>query len=94
MYSHRGDLSGELFLSAGNAITPKHKGDDNWHAGDSSSASVSAQQVVSQTPQLQPLQQLQAPALCRALCDFKPEEMNLEDSRYFLSFLKVSHSDC
>lgn len=88
VYSHRGDLSGELVLSAGNAITPTHKGDDNWHAGDSSSASVSAQQAVSQTPQLQPLQQLQAPALCRALCDFKPEEMNLEDSKYFLSFLK------
>lgn len=92
MYGYGGDLSGELVLSPGNAITPKHKADDDWHASNSSSASVSALQAVSQTPQLQPLQQFQVPALCRALCDFNPEEMNLEDSKYFLSFLEVCHS--
>uniref|UniRef100_A0A3P8WGE3 RING-type domain-containing protein n=1 Tax=Cynoglossus semilaevis TaxID=244447 RepID=A0A3P8WGE3_CYNSE len=36
-----------------------------------------------------PLQQSPSLALCRALCNFNPEEMNLEDSKYCLSFLKV-----
>lgn len=91
MYKQRSDLSGELVLTPGNGITPKHKVDDNWHyedAGDSSGASAAALQAVNQAPQLQPLQQSQPPALCRALYDFKPEEMNLEDSKYCLSFLK------
>lgn len=78
----------------GNSITPKHKVDENWlqgEAGDSGGVSVTANalQAVSQMPQLQPLQQHQPPALCRALCNFNPEEMNLEDSKYCLSFLKV-----
>lgn len=88
VYNHRGDKSGELVLTPGNGITTKHKVDDNWHyedAGDSSVASVSALQATSQTPQLL---QSQPPALCRALCDFNPEEMNLEDGKYCLSFLK------
>ncbi len=94
MRNQQGDSSGELVLTPGNGITPKHKVDENWHygnGGDSSGASVtaSALQAVSQMPQLQPLQQPQPPALCRALYDFNPEEMNLEDSKYCLSFLKV-----
>ncbi|XP_070692981.1 E3 ubiquitin-protein ligase SH3RF2 [Pempheris klunzingeri] len=92
MRSQRGDSSGELVLTPGNSITPQHKAEENWHGngGDSSGASVTAStlQAVSQMPQLQPLQQSQPPALCRALYDFKPEEMNLEDSKYCLSFLK------
>ena len=81
-------------LTPCNSITPKYKVDEGWHhgnAGDSSGASVTAStpQAVSQMPQLQPLQQSQPPALCRALYDFNPEEMNLEDSKYCLSFLKV-----
>ncbi|XP_070769482.1 E3 ubiquitin-protein ligase SH3RF2 [Enoplosus armatus] len=89
----RGDSSGELVLTPGNGITPKHKADENWHHGnaaDSSTASVtgSTLQAVSQIPQLQPLQQSQPPVLCRALHDFNPKEMNLEDSKYCLSFLK------
>lgn len=92
MRNQRGDLSGELVLTPANSITPKHKVDENWHhgnGGDSSGAPVAASslQAVSQMPQLQPLQQSQPPALCRALYDFKPEEM--EDSKYCLSFLKV-----
>eukprot|EP00064_Thunnus_orientalis_P016459 superscaffoldBa00003270_g16524 len=80
-------------LTPCNSITPKYKVDEGWHhgnAGDSSGASVTAStpQAVSQMPQLQPLQQSQPPALCRALYDFNPEEMNLEDSKYCLSFLK------
>ncbi|XP_041653090.1 E3 ubiquitin-protein ligase SH3RF1 [Cheilinus undulatus] len=94
MRNQRADFSGELILSLGNGNTLKHKADENWqHLGnftDSSSVSVSAGalQAISQIPQLQPLQQSPAPALCRALFDFNPEEMNLEDSQYCLSFLK------
>ncbi|XP_018531230.1 E3 ubiquitin-protein ligase SH3RF2 [Lates calcarifer] len=93
MRNQRGDASGEPVLMPGNSITPKHKVDENWlqgEAGDSGGVSVTANalQAVSQMPQLQPLQQHQPPALCRALCNFNPEEMNLEDSKYCLSFLK------
>ncbi|XP_042349139.1 E3 ubiquitin-protein ligase SH3RF2 [Plectropomus leopardus] len=91
--NQRGDSSGELVLTPSNSITLKHKVDESWHrgnAGDSSSASVNASmlQAVSQMPQLQPFQHSQPLALCRALHDFNPEEMNLEDSKYCLSFLK------
>ncbi|XP_068441602.1 E3 ubiquitin-protein ligase SH3RF2 isoform X2 [Clinocottus analis] len=93
MRNQRGDSSGELVLASGNGITQKHKVDESWHhgnGGDSSGASVtaSALQVVSLMPQLQPLQQSQPQALCRALHDFNPEESNLEDSKYGLGFLK------
>ncbi|XP_062281803.1 E3 ubiquitin-protein ligase SH3RF2 [Scomber scombrus] len=77
----------------GNNITMKYKVDEDWRdgsIGDSSSTSASASmpQAVSQMPQLQPLQQSQPLALRRALYDFNPEEMNLGDSKYCLSFLK------
>ncbi|KAK2849277.1 hypothetical protein Q5P01_009111 [Channa striata] len=89
----RGDMTGAPVLTPGNTVNLKHKVDENWHyanTDDGSSASVTAStlQVVSHTPQLQPLQQPQAPALCRALYDFRPEETNSEDSKYCLSFLK------
>lgn len=73
-------------LTPGNSITLKYKVDDG-NAGDSSGPSVTASmlQAVSQMPQLQS----QPLTLCRALYDFNPEEMNLEDSKYCLSFLKV-----
>lgn len=92
MRNQQGDSSEEPVLAPGNGITPKHKVDESWNhgnTGDSSSASVTAStlQAVSQMPQ--PLQQSQPPALCRALHDFNPEERNLEDSKYCLSFLKV-----
>ncbi|XP_031175410.1 E3 ubiquitin-protein ligase SH3RF1 isoform X3 [Sander lucioperca] len=91
MRNQQGDSSEEPVLAPGNGITPKHKVDESWNhgnTGDSSSASVTAStlQAVSQMPQ--PLQQSQPPALCRALHDFNPEERNLEDSKYCLSFLK------
>ncbi|XP_031713662.1 E3 ubiquitin-protein ligase SH3RF1 [Anarrhichthys ocellatus] len=87
--NQRGDSSGELVLAPGNSIAQKHKVDESWHhgnGGDSGGASVtaSALQAVSPTPQLQS----QPQALCRALHDFNPEESNLEDSKYGLSFLK------
>ncbi|XP_049442150.1 E3 ubiquitin-protein ligase SH3RF2 [Epinephelus fuscoguttatus] len=87
MCNQRGDSPGELVLTPG--ITPKHKVDESWHHGNAgASVTASTLQAVSQMPQLHPLQQLQPPALCRALHDFNPEEMNLEDSKYCLSFLK------
>lgn len=93
MHNQRNDSPEELVLAPGNNISLKHKVDENWHhgsSGDRSAASVTggALQAVSQAPQLQPLQQSQPPALCRALYDFNPEEMNLQDSKYCLSFLK------
>uniref|UniRef100_UPI0037E94742 E3 ubiquitin-protein ligase SH3RF2 n=1 Tax=Semicossyphus pulcher TaxID=241346 RepID=UPI0037E94742 len=90
MRNQRGDSPGDLILTLGNGHPLKHRVDESWHhhgnAGDGSGVSVTAGalQAVSQMPQLQP----QPPALCRALFDFNPEEMNLEDSQYCLSFLK------
>nr|XP_019958888.1 PREDICTED: putative E3 ubiquitin-protein ligase SH3RF2 [Paralichthys olivaceus] len=92
--NQRDDGAGKPALAPGNGITQKHKADEKWHqgnAGDGSGWSVtaSAQQAVPQVPQLQPLQQHPQPLfLCRALYNFNPEEMNLEDSKYCLSFLK------
>ncbi|XP_029296741.1 E3 ubiquitin-protein ligase SH3RF2 [Cottoperca gobio] len=91
MRYQRGDSSGELVLTPGNGIAPKHKVNESWHHGnaaDSSGVSVTAStpQAVSQMPQ--PLLQSQPPSLCRALHDFNPEERTLEDSKYCLSFLK------
>ncbi|XP_030253016.1 E3 ubiquitin-protein ligase SH3RF1 isoform X1 [Sparus aurata] len=93
MRNQKGDSSGELLHKSGNGIALKHKADESWHhgnAGDGSGTSVTAStlQAVSQMPHLQPLQQSQPSALCRALYDFNPEEMNLEDSKCCLSFLK------
>ncbi|KAM9310624.1 E3 ubiquitin-protein ligase SH3RF2 [Pholidichthys leucotaenia] len=88
VYNHYSDVSGELVLTPDNNIASKYKVDENWQFGDGSSASVTALQAVDQKPQLQSLQQSQPPALCRALCDFNPEDMNMEESKYCLSFLK------
>lgn len=52
--------------------------------GRGASAAGGSQQAVSQMPPMQS----QPPALCRALYDFNPEESNLEDSKYGLSFVK------
>ncbi|KAM6952478.1 E3 ubiquitin-protein ligase SH3RF2 [Lycodopsis pacificus] len=83
--NQRGDSSGELVLASGNGIAQKHKVDESWHHGSGgASVTASALQAVSPTPQLQSQHQ----ALCRALHDFNPEESNLEDSKYGLSFLK------
>ncbi|KAM4554552.1 E3 ubiquitin-protein ligase SH3RF2 [Odontesthes bonariensis] len=91
MYSQRRDMSGEPVFTPPNSMSLSPKVDDDWHhedTGDSNRASVSGLQAVSQTPQLQPLEQPQPQPLCRALYDFNPEEMNVEDSKYCLSFLK------
>lgn len=92
MFNHRGDTSGELVLTPRNSITTKHKVDNSFQSNDSADsggASVAALQAVGHMPQLQALQhQSHPPALCRALCDFNAEEMNMEDSKYCLSFMK------
>ncbi|XP_056295613.1 E3 ubiquitin-protein ligase SH3RF1 isoform X2 [Pseudoliparis swirei] len=92
MRNQRGDSSGELVvLAPGNDITQKHKVDESWHhqnGGDSSAASVTAGALQAASLMLQPLQQSQPQALCRALHGFNPEESNLEDSKYGLGFLK------
>lgn len=78
--SHRADVSGELVFTPANGVPPNHKPEDNRqyeNISDSGRTSLGALQADSQT---QPL--------CRALCDFKPEEMNVEDTKYYLSFLK------
>ncbi|XP_029368712.1 E3 ubiquitin-protein ligase SH3RF2 isoform X2 [Echeneis naucrates] len=89
----RGDMSEELVLMPVDGINPKHKVDENWHrenSCDSSSVPVNAStlQAASLKPQQKALQPSQPLALCRALYNFNPEEMSLEDSKYFLGFLK------
>ncbi|XP_034739454.1 E3 ubiquitin-protein ligase SH3RF1 isoform X3 [Etheostoma cragini] len=91
MRNQRDDSSEEPVLAPANGITPKHKVDKSWchgNTGDSSSASVTGSTLQAFSRMPQPLQQSQPPALCRALHDFNPEERNLEDSKYCLSFLK------
>nr|XP_015798852.2 E3 ubiquitin-protein ligase SH3RF2 isoform X1 [Nothobranchius furzeri]XP_015798859.2 E3 ubiquitin-protein ligase SH3RF2 isoform X1 [Nothobranchius furzeri] len=89
--NQRADSSGEPFFAPTNTVSRNLKLDDSWHYEDlaeSGGGYVSALQAASQTPQLQPLQQAQVPPLCKALCDFNPAEMNLEDSKYCLGFQK------
>ncbi|XP_041847116.1 E3 ubiquitin-protein ligase SH3RF2 [Melanotaenia boesemani] len=91
LYNKRSDMYGEPVFAPANSITPNHKVEDNWYhenTSDSSRTSVSTLQAASQMPQLQPPEQAQPPPLCKALCDFDPEEMNIEDRKYCLSFCK------
>ncbi|XP_061755681.1 E3 ubiquitin-protein ligase SH3RF2 isoform X2 [Nerophis ophidion] len=85
MRSLQGDAPGELVLAPANGITLKHSANGDWHYrhnSDTGSASIS------QMPQtIAPQQSL---ALCRALCDFSPTEMNVEKSDYCLSFRKLN----
>ncbi|KAM4621144.1 E3 ubiquitin-protein ligase SH3RF2 [Polymixia lowei] len=89
LYNHKRDTLGELALVPGQDIAPRHNLDENWHRGDindsSGSVAVGMLQGVNQP---QSLQQSKPLALCRALYDFNPKEMDLEDYRYCLSFLK------
>ncbi|XP_068596609.1 E3 ubiquitin-protein ligase SH3RF2 [Brachionichthys hirsutus] len=88
MHSQPGDSSGELAFTPGNG--PKQNVTDNRHHGNPTDpgAASNAPQAVSHMPPMQPVQQPQPPALCRALFNFNPKEMNLEDSQCFLTFLK------
>ncbi|XP_026186515.1 E3 ubiquitin-protein ligase SH3RF2 isoform X2 [Mastacembelus armatus] len=91
--NQRGDMYREPVLMSGDSLSQKYKVDADWHyrnISDSRGVSVGAGtlQVFSQMSQLHPLHLSQPPALCRALFDFNPEEMDLEDSKYCLSFLK------
>ncbi|XP_028315654.1 E3 ubiquitin-protein ligase SH3RF1 [Gouania willdenowi] len=91
LYNHGNDPSAETVLTPANVTTSQHRVDDNPQyedVVDSGSASVTTPQAVSQKPQLQPFQQPQTAALCRALRNFNPEDSNVEDSKYCLSFLK------
>ncbi|XP_038155127.1 E3 ubiquitin-protein ligase SH3RF2 [Cyprinodon tularosa] len=82
--NHRTDMSGEPVFPPEHNFPSSHKTEDSRYYGSSDGSRAS----LSQTAQLQPLQQAQPQPLCRALCDFNPEEMNVEDTKYYLSFLK------
>lgn len=68
----------------------KHKVENRYQGSDSDGMSF----TVSQTPLVEQLQQSQPAALCQALFNFNPAEMNLEDSGSFLSFHKVGITNC
>lgn len=78
----------------GHGVNPKHKVDEDRHRRSSNEASgpfagTSTLQTVSQMPEVEPQHQSLPPAaLCRAVCDFNPEELNLEDSHCCLGFVK------
>lgn len=82
MQNQRGTVVDEPVFTSGDGVSPKYQADEeDLHYGypdDSRRACVSGStpQTVSQMP------------LCRALCDFNPQERNLQDSQYCLSFLK------
>lgn len=78
-------LSGELQLPSGPSISMKHKVENKYQGSDRDGVFVAA----SQTPVVEHLQQSHPAALCKALFDFNPPEMNLEDSDSILSFYKV-----
>lgn len=84
-------LSGGTLVPAGSNISPKHQVDNRYQGGDSDGpiAPGRAMPAASQPPVGEHLQQSQPAALCKALFDFNPTEMNLEDSESFLSFQKV-----
>lgn len=79
----------------GHGVNPKHKVDEDRHRRSSSEgtgpfAGASTLHTVSQIPEVEAQHKSQPPpALCRALCDFNPEELNLEDSNCCLGFAKV-----
>lgn len=73
-------LLGETLLPSSPSVSMKHKV-ENRHQGSNSDGMLVA---ASQTPL-----QSQPAALCKALFDFNPAEMDLEDSDTFLSFHKV-----
>lgn len=93
-HNQRADPPRELILTLGNSYAPTLTADENWHhhgtVPDISGVSVNAStlQAVNQMPPLQLHQQSQPLALCRALFDFNSGEMNLEDRKYCLNFLK------
>lgn len=84
-------LSGGTLVPASPSISPKHKVDNRYQGGDSDGPIFPgrAMPAASQAPTAEHLQQSQPAALCKALFDFNPTEMNLEDSESFLSFQKV-----
>lgn len=82
--------SGGTLFPAGPTISPKHKLENRYQGGDSDGPVVAARATpaASQTPTVEHFQS-QPAALCKALFDFNPTEMNLEDTESFLSFRKV-----
>lgn len=94
-HNQQADLSGESVPMPGHGVNPKHKVDEDRHRRSSNEASgpfagASTLQTVSQMPEVEPQHQSLPPAaLCRAVCDFNPEELNLEDSHCCLGFVKV-----
>lgn len=83
-------LSGGTLLPPCPSISMKHKVENRYQGSDSDGMSF----AVSQTPLVEQLQQSQPAALCQALFNFNPAEMNLEDSGSFLSFHKVGITNC
>ncbi|TNM98678.1 hypothetical protein fugu_013242 [Takifugu bimaculatus] len=79
-------LSVGTLVPAGPSISPKHKVDNRYQGGDGDPGR--AMPAASQASVAEHLQQSQPAALCKALFDFNPSEMNLEDRESFLSFQK------
>lgn len=94
-HNQQADLSGEPVPMSGHGVNPKHKVDEDRHRRSSSESSgtfagASTLHTVNQMSEIESQHQSQPPAaLCRALCEFKPEELNLEDSHCCLGFIKV-----
>lgn len=70
---------------AGPSVSLKQRVENRYQGSDGVAAS--------QTAAVEHLQQPQPAALCKALFDFNPTEMNLEDHESFLSFHKVRITD-
>lgn len=63
LHSHRGNIAGELDMTAGDIVTLRHKVDDNWYYGDTNSSSglvpANMVQVINQPNQSQAQAQTQ-----------------------------------
>lgn len=80
-----GSLGGTL-LPSGPSISLKQKVENRYQGSDGSDGVFVAG---SQPPLAEHLQPSQPAPLCKALFDFNPAEMKLEDSESFVSFHKV-----
>ncbi|KAM6977621.1 E3 ubiquitin-protein ligase SH3RF2 [Aplochiton taeniatus] len=92
LHNYRGDAQGELDTASGDVDALRQKVDENRTHGDTNDGrgTITFLQLPQSQPQSQShsLQQSQPLALCRALYNFRIKEMDQDDCKDCLTFLK------